>query len=268
MAISLAEHDRGAVAPEQHHRVVDQAGQDLFEVQLAADVLGHSTQCIKSVHLLDRLVEKAGAFDKAGQLAGCHGQQLDIVPAHRCRAIADREQHAPGPGAAFDRDRDLRLQVMAGVAARHDPVEVRAESEERDIAEIEQAGEPDDDVQSERKERVNDGDQPVAEEVALVRDEREDRERPEQEYQPSRWWDSLPAPADEAGEAPLGLATLVDVRDPFVHADARLVDNTRSRRHAAPEAWADHSPQTFWITGEPRRPLGRTRNIAIRSANT
>ena len=108
MAISLAEHDRGAVAPEQHHRVVDQAGQDLFEVQLAADVLGHSTQCIKSVHLLDRLVEKAGAFDKAGQLAGCHGQQLDIVPAHRCRAVADREQHAPGPGAAFDRDRDLR----------------------------------------------------------------------------------------------------------------------------------------------------------------
>ena len=59
LAISLAEHDRGAVAPEQHHRVVDQAGQDLFEVQLAAYVLGHSTQCIKSVHLLDRLVEKA-----------------------------------------------------------------------------------------------------------------------------------------------------------------------------------------------------------------
>ena len=41
---------------------------------------------------------------------------------------------------------------MAEVAAGHDPVEVRAEAEEGDVAEIEQAGEPDDDIQPEGKE--------------------------------------------------------------------------------------------------------------------
>src|SRR2546430_10710013 len=43
-----------------------------------------------------------------------------------------------------DRDRDLGLQVVARMAAGHDPVEVGAEAEEGDVAEIEQPRETDD----------------------------------------------------------------------------------------------------------------------------
>src|SRR5690348_6448593 len=124
---------------------------------------------------------------------------------------------------------------MAGMAAGHDSVEIRAEAEEGDVTEVEQPGEPDDDIQAEREQGVDDGDEPVAEEVPLVRDEREDRERPDQDREPPGGRYALPAPANETGEAPLGLAALVDVRDPFVDADTRLVDDTGSRRNATRE---------------------------------
>src|SRR5438874_5069475 len=157
---------------------------------------------------------------------------------------------------------------MAGMTAGHDPVEVGAEAEEGDVAEVEQPGEPDDHVQPEREQSVDDGDQPVAVEVPLVREEREDPERTEQDHEPTRGWHALPGPADEAGEALVGFAALVDVRDPFVHTDARPVANIRplgnSRRHAAPAGVSTRQrTHTFRITGEPSRPLGRTRNLAI-----
>jgi len=48
---------------------------------------------------------------------------------------------------------------------RKDSVHVRTEPEERDVAEVEQAGEPDDDVQPEREQRVEQRDEPVTEQV-------------------------------------------------------------------------------------------------------
>ena len=171
-----------------------------------------------------------------------------------------------------NRDRDLCLQVMTGMAAGHDPVEVGAEAEERDVTEVEQAGEPDDHIQTKREQRVDDRDQPVAVKVPLAREDRKDRERPEQDYEAPRGRHALPGPANETGEALLGFAALVDVRNPFVHADARPVASIgtlgNSRRHTALEVSTRQPAHTFWITGEPSKPLGRTRNIAIRSPNT
>ena len=51
---------------------------------------------------------------------------------------------------------------------REDRVEIRAEPEERDVAEIEQAGEADDDVEPEREQRVEEREQPVPEKVPLA----------------------------------------------------------------------------------------------------
>src|SRR5436190_875353 len=153
--------------------------------------------------------------------------------------------------------------MMAGVAARHDAVEVCAEAEERDIAEIEQAGEPDDDVQSERKERVDDGDKPVAEQVSFVRDEREDHEGADEEGKSCKGRQALPGTTNEAGDTGAGFTALFVACDPLVDADARAVEGVGRLRSSS-----RHTAHTFWITGEPRRPLGRTRNMAISSANT
>ena len=44
VAVGMLKEDRGPVATEQDHRMVDQAGEDAIEVQPAADVTGDSTQ--------------------------------------------------------------------------------------------------------------------------------------------------------------------------------------------------------------------------------
>jgi len=71
------------------------------------------------------------------------------------------------------------------VARREDPVHIRTETKEGDVAEIEQAGEADDDVQSEREQRINQRDQPIAEEVSFASDEREDRRGNREQQEPS-----------------------------------------------------------------------------------
>src|SRR4051794_29164189 len=152
---------------------------------------------------------------------------------------------------------------MSGVAARHDPVQVRAEAEEGDITEIEQAGEPDDDVQSKRKQRVDDGNQPVAEEIALVRNEREDHEGTDEDGKSCNSRQPLPCAGNEARDTGARFPALLDVCDPLVDADARPIAGVGRLW-----SFSRHTAQTFWITGDPRRPLGRTRNMAINSANT
>ena len=53
------EEDRGAIALEQDHRVVDQAGQDPVEVEPAADVAGHPAQRLGSMEQVGDFLGRA-----------------------------------------------------------------------------------------------------------------------------------------------------------------------------------------------------------------
>ena len=57
MAVALPQEDGAAVAFEQHHRVVDQPGQDPVEVEPAADVAGDPA-------------ERLGPMEQVGDLLG------------------------------------------------------------------------------------------------------------------------------------------------------------------------------------------------------
>jgi hypothetical protein len=171
-----------------------------------------------------------------------------------------------------DRDRDLGLQVVPGVAAGHDPVEVGAEAEEGHVAEVEQPREADDDVQAQREQGVDERDQAITKEVPFVRDEAEDHERPQQDGQMTRGRYALPNASDGARKACVGLAALLDLRDPLVDSDLRPVDRVRplgrSGREATAGLFAVRRTHTFWSAGDPSSPLGRIRNMPIRSAKT
>ena len=60
--LALEEHRR-AIAVEQDHRMVDQAGQDPVEVEPAADVAGHPAQRLGAVEQVGHLVGSLGAAD-------------------------------------------------------------------------------------------------------------------------------------------------------------------------------------------------------------
>ena len=114
---------------------------------------------------------------------------------------------------------------------------------------------------------------PIAKEVALVREEREDCERPEQDHQPADRRNVIPRALDRTGDARLSLAALLGLCDPVVDANLLPVEGARRLRylgrHASlAEVSVAHRAHTFWITGDPSSPLGRMRNMMMRSANT
>jgi hypothetical protein len=113
--------------------------------------------------------------------------------------------------------------VDAVVLGRKLGIEVRAESEERDVAEVEEAGVPDDDVETKTEKRVQQRENSVAEEVAAAHPEwQRCRERGE-EHEPRRCREKRDSAAQQPGEPGVALAPVLDLRDPLVHADARPV---------------------------------------------
>ena len=71
----------------------------------------------------------------------------------------------------------MRVRVaLLAVRPGEEGVDVGAETEEGDVAEVEQAREPDDDVQPEREQRVDQDEDAVVEEVPLAH-EGQERER-------------------------------------------------------------------------------------------
>ena len=63
VAVRALEEHRRAIALEQDHRVVDQAGQDPVEVEPAADVAGHPAQGLRAVEQVRHLLGALGAAD-------------------------------------------------------------------------------------------------------------------------------------------------------------------------------------------------------------
>ena len=154
--------------------------------------------------------------------------------------------------------------MVAELRRGEDPVEVRAEAEEGDVAEVEEAGEADDDVQAEGEQRVDEREEAVPEDVPLGREVREGGRRDHEDEDARRGRKTLPPPLDRTAEAGVPLAPALDLRDPLVDADPRPVD--RVGRSGSLGSAVRH--QAFWITACPKRPLGRMRMTRMSRAKT
>jgi hypothetical protein len=94
----------------------------------------------------------------------------------------------------------MRVAVaLVRVGAGEECIGIGAEAEERDVAQVEQPGKPDHDVQAEREQGVDEDEEPVVEEVPLA-DEREERDedRRRQEGELARGRQPLPEVPDPA----------------------------------------------------------------------
>ena len=165
-------------------------------------------------------VRVGGVREHHERLAEEEGDDREVVAEQPPRRGAEEEPEQRADRDA-ERDRVLRVPVVGervallAVRAREEGVDVRAEAEEGDVAEVEQPGEPDDHVQPEREQRVDQDEDAVVEEVpARDREERDQDRRREQRQLPG------------------GRQDPPEVDDP-----ARAGPAARSRRSSA---WATH----------------------------
>ena len=147
-------------------------------------------------------------------------------------------------------------------------VEVRSEAVERDVPEIEEPRETDDDAQAEREQHVEQRVEADANDVAVARDERQQRSDECEREVERRPWRAHEFVAEAPGEPLAALTAVVVARDPRIDPDLRdqrpaLVRTVGDRRDVVA---ARH--QTFCSVGWPSSPLGRTSITAMRSANT
>jgi hypothetical protein len=95
VAIGVLEEDRGAVAFEQDHRVVDQAGQDPIEVEPAADVGRDASQRLRPMEQMGDLLGPLSPADHRPEGVGRDPGDLEVARPERARRIADDVEDAP-----------------------------------------------------------------------------------------------------------------------------------------------------------------------------
>ncbi len=140
-------------------------------------------------------------------------------------------------------------------------VPVRAEAVERDVAEVEQAGIADDDVQAEGEQHVEQRVEADADDVAVARQRRQKRGRDAEDEIERRPRDAL-----ELRHEPVPLDAALVGRDPLVDADLRHLRLVGARRDGGDLFAAVH--QTFCTAARPSSPLGRTISTTMRIAKT
>src|SRR5207244_2336483 len=121
------------------------------------------------------------------------------------------------------------------------------------VAEIEQAGEADDDVQTESEGCVEEREQAVREEVAGVEPEREGRRDGNEDEELDRIRRGVPPSRRRPEKAALSSLAILGFGNPGVDADPRLSLRIGRLRKRVIGLVA----HTFWIAREPSRPLGR-----------
>src|SRR5205807_1864130 len=99
-------------------------------------------------------------------------------------------------------------------------VRVRADAEERDVAEVEQARPADDDVETEREEGVVERVEADALVVAVARRDSEDPGRGDEDAEADRRVDARDGPLERAEGPAASLEPLARARDPLVGADS------------------------------------------------
>ena len=199
------------------------------------------------------------------RLAEEEGHDREVVAEQPARGDAEHEAQQRRADHD-DRDRDRRGPVDAVVLRREQRVEVRAEAEERHVAQVEQPGIADDDVQPEAEQDVDQREDPVGKQVAAVHPERQRGGERAEDGQARPGREEGVDPPAEAGEPDTILAAILDARDPLVDAHARAIALVGPARHLGDVSSCAH--QTFWIAGVPRRPLGRMSRTRIRIPKT
>src|SRR5207248_4901231 len=167
-------------------------------------------------------------------------------------------------GGADDEDREGRFggPGVARVAGGEEAVRVRAEAVEGDVAEVEEAGEADDDVQPEAEQDVQEREHAEPRERVAAGEDREERRRHDEDREAAERREALPDREDEPAEPGGALAPTLGLSHPLVDADARPVAGVR----ALWKVGLGH--QTFLMSARPSRPLGRTRMTTMRSEKT
>ena len=112
-------------------------------------------------------------------------------------------------------------QVDVVLAGAEERVRVRADPEERDETEVEQAAPADDDVEPEREEHEDDGVERDAADVAALEAEREQADDPDEEREPGPPGDDGQALLERPEESAATLAALPVAGDPLVLTDRR-----------------------------------------------
>jgi hypothetical protein len=173
----------------------------------------------------------------------------------------ERDEHPQERGGERDEGDDpQRRPVDVELGRGEHRVPVGAEAVEGDVAEVEQAGPADGDVEPQREQHVEERVEADAEDVAVARKERKRRRREHEQGEPGRLG-QLGDPTLERPERAAAVGPPGDPRHPLVAADPRTgvarLDRVETGVH-----------QTFATAARPNRPLGRRIITAIRITNT
>ena len=128
----MLEEDGGAIAFEQDHRVVDQAGQDPVEVEPAADVGGDAAERLGPMEEVGDLVGALGAADHRAERVRRDPGDLEVTRPERTGRLADDVEDAPWLARTGDRDGQLGPAIgedrerIARPAVEQDPGHRRA----------------------------------------------------------------------------------------------------------------------------------------------
>ena len=117
---ATTQEHRRAVALEQDHGVVDQAGQDAVEVEPAADVAGHPAEGLGSVDEVGDLLLASSDADDRAERVGDDGEVVDHERVGIVVVVGHDEEDAPRSVAAGDGHRDLG--PLAGQDRDGDPL--------------------------------------------------------------------------------------------------------------------------------------------------
>ena len=123
-----------------------------------------------------------------------------------------------------ERDHEQRRQVDVVLVGAEERVGVRADAEEGDVAEVEQAAPADDDVQPEREQHEDDRVERDPADVAALEADRDQADDPDEERRATPTTARLEALLDRAEHSLAACPALAVPRDPFVATDggARL----------------------------------------------
>ena len=107
----MLEEDGGAVALEQDHRVVDEAGQDPIEVEPAADVARDAPERLGSMEEVRDLVGALGAADHRADGVRRDPGDVEVARTERAGGLADDVEDAPRLARTGDRHGQLGAAV-------------------------------------------------------------------------------------------------------------------------------------------------------------